>query len=97
MGDNADRFVLLDRDGVINEDRPESVRSESDFVFLTHVPEAIVCKILLSRQAPITISGSQGVVFFAQASVVSSGTTLMSTTRSCWVATMDYAAIHSVT
>ena len=97
MGDNADRFVLLDRDGVINEDRPESVRSESDFVFLPHVPEAIVFKFLLSRQAPITTSGSQGVVFFTQASVESSGTTLMSTTRSCWVATMDYAAIRSVT
>ena len=41
MGDNADRFVLLDRDGVINEDRPGSVRSESDFVFLPHAPEAI--------------------------------------------------------
>ncbi len=41
MGDNSDRLVLLDRDGVINEDRPESVRSESDFVFLPHVPEAI--------------------------------------------------------
>jgi hypothetical protein len=63
MGDNADRFVLLDRDGVINEDRPESVRSESDFVFLPHVPEAIVFKILLSRQAPITKAAVKGSSF----------------------------------
>jgi D-glycero-D-manno-heptose 1,7-bisphosphate phosphatase len=41
MTDNAYRFVLLDRDGVINEDRPGSVRSECDFVPLTHAPEAI--------------------------------------------------------
>ncbi|MFQ6005141.1 MAG: D-glycero-beta-D-manno-heptose 1,7-bisphosphate 7-phosphatase [Woeseia sp.] len=41
MGVNADRFILLDRDGVINEDRPGSVRSESDFVLLPHAPEAI--------------------------------------------------------
>jgi D-glycero-D-manno-heptose 1,7-bisphosphate phosphatase len=41
MTDNASRFILLDRDGVINEDRPGSVRSESDFVLLPHVSEAI--------------------------------------------------------
>lgn len=35
------RFVLLDRDGVINEDRPESVRSRNTFVVLPNVPEAI--------------------------------------------------------
>lgn len=41
MTDKAARFVLLDRDGVINEDRPGSVLSESDFVLLPEVPEAI--------------------------------------------------------
>jgi D-glycero-D-manno-heptose 1,7-bisphosphate phosphatase len=35
------RFVLLDRDGVINQDRPESVRSRNAFVVLPSVPEAI--------------------------------------------------------
>jgi len=41
MVDNAGRFVLLDRDGVINKDRPESVLSENEFVLLPHAPEAI--------------------------------------------------------
>ncbi len=41
MGGKTGRFVLLDRDGVINEDRPGSVLSESDFVLLPQVPEAI--------------------------------------------------------
>ena len=41
MADNAGRFVLLDRDGVINEDRPDSVVSRSEFVLLPHAPEAI--------------------------------------------------------
>jgi D-glycero-D-manno-heptose 1,7-bisphosphate phosphatase len=41
MAEKAGRFVLLDRDGVINEDRPRSVLSESDFVLLPQVAESI--------------------------------------------------------
>lgn len=41
MADKAGRFILLDRDGVLNEDLAESVRSESDFVLLPDVPEAV--------------------------------------------------------
>lgn len=41
MADKAAPFVLLDRDGVINEDLPGSVLAESDFVLLPEVPEAI--------------------------------------------------------
>lgn len=41
MGDKEDSFILLDRDGVINEDRPKSVVAESDFVLLPQVAEAI--------------------------------------------------------
>lgn len=35
------KFVLLDRDGVINEDRSESVLSRNDFVLLSGAAEAI--------------------------------------------------------
>jgi D-glycero-D-manno-heptose 1,7-bisphosphate phosphatase len=41
MAGDIPRAVLLDRDGVINEDRPRSVRSVHDFVLLPHVAEAI--------------------------------------------------------
>jgi D-glycero-D-manno-heptose 1,7-bisphosphate phosphatase len=41
MTDAFPRAVLLDRDGVINEDRPRSVRSVHEFVLLPDVAEAI--------------------------------------------------------
>ena len=35
------RLVLLDRDGVLNEDRPQSVRSPGDLVLLPRAAEAV--------------------------------------------------------
>ena len=41
MGENASHFVLLDRDGVINVDRPGSVLSREAFELLPGAAEAI--------------------------------------------------------
>jgi histidinol phosphatase-like enzyme len=41
MAENDNRFALLDRDGVINEDHPGSILSESHFVLLPRAPAAI--------------------------------------------------------
>lgn len=41
MGENASHFVLLDRDGVINVDRPGSVLSRQAFELLPGAAEAI--------------------------------------------------------
>jgi len=35
--------VFLDRDGVINVDSPDYIKSESEFHFITQSPEAIAC------------------------------------------------------
>jgi len=40
--DFATHYVLLDRDGVINENRPGSVLSTADFRLIENVPEAIL-------------------------------------------------------
>lgn len=54
------KLVLLDRDGVINEDRPNSVRSRDDFVLLPGVIPAI--KLLNEASIPIAIVTNQAVV-----------------------------------
>ena len=52
MTDEFPRAVLLDRDGVINEDRPRSVRSVQEFALLPDVAEAIAS---LTRQGYLVI------------------------------------------
>jgi len=52
MTDEFPRAVLLDRDGVINEDRPRSIRSVHEFALLPDVAEAIAS---LTRQGYLVI------------------------------------------
>lgn len=54
------KIILLDRDGVINEDRPDSVKSPEEFILLPKVLEAI--KILNKASVPIAIVTNQAVV-----------------------------------
>lgn len=54
------KLLLLDRDGVINIDRENSVRSQDDFVLLPDVVSAI--KLLNKAQVPIAIVTNQAVV-----------------------------------
>lgn len=54
------KLILLDRDGVINEDRENSVRSQDDFVLLPGVVPAI--KLLNKACIPIAIVTNQAVV-----------------------------------
>lgn len=54
------KLILLDRDGVINEDRPDSVKSLIEFVLLPGVIPAI--KLLNKASIPIAIVTNQAVV-----------------------------------
>lgn len=54
------KLALLDRDGVINVDRPESVTSKEDFCLLPQVSEAI--KLLNQAGIPIAIVTNQACV-----------------------------------
>lgn len=54
------KLVLLDRDGVINVDRPDSVKSVEEFIFLPRVLEAI--KQLNNAAIPVAIVTNQAVV-----------------------------------
>lgn len=54
------KLVLLDRDGVINVDRPDSVKSVEEFIFLPRVSEAI--KQLNHAAIPVAIVTNQAVV-----------------------------------
>lgn len=54
------KLVLLDRDGVINEDREDSVKSPDEFVLLPGVLPAI--KLLNEASIPIAIVTNQAVV-----------------------------------
>ena len=54
------KLVLLDRDGVINVDRPDSVKSVQEFIFLPNVAEAI--KKLNDAKIPVVIITNQAVV-----------------------------------
>ncbi len=54
------KLVLLDRDGVINVDRPDSVKSRDEFVILPGVIPAI--KLLNEASIPIAIVTNQAVV-----------------------------------
>lgn len=54
------RLVLLDRDGVINEDREDSVKSPDEFIILPGVIPAI--KLLNRASIPIAIITNQAVV-----------------------------------
>ncbi|HUX79760.1 MAG TPA: HAD-IIIA family hydrolase [Alphaproteobacteria bacterium] len=54
------KIVLLDRDGVINVDRPDSVKSRDDFVLLPDVISAV--KLLNEASIPIAIVTNQAVV-----------------------------------
>jgi len=54
------KLVLLDRDGVINEDREDSVKSPEEFVLLPGVLPAI--KLLNNASIPIAIVTNQAVV-----------------------------------
>ena len=54
------KLVLLDRDGVINVDRPDSVKSKEEFVLL---PQAIPAIRLLNKASiPVAIVTNQAVV-----------------------------------
>jgi D-glycero-D-manno-heptose 1,7-bisphosphate phosphatase len=54
------KLVLLDRDGVVNIDRPKSVRSREEFMFLPGTIPAI--KLLNKASIPIAIVTNQAVV-----------------------------------
>lgn len=54
------KLVLLDRDGIINVDRPDSVKSVEEFIFLPRVAEAI--KQLNDANIPVAIVTNQAVV-----------------------------------
>ena len=54
------KLILLDRDGVINADRPNSVKSREEFVLLPGVIPAI--KLLNKAAIPIAIVTNQAVV-----------------------------------
>jgi D-glycero-D-manno-heptose 1,7-bisphosphate phosphatase len=54
------KLVLLDRDGVINEDRPDSVKSKEEFSLLPGVISAI--KLLNEASIPVAIVTNQAVV-----------------------------------
>ncbi|OJW54003.1 MAG: hypothetical protein BGO67_08030 [Alphaproteobacteria bacterium 41-28] len=54
------KLVLLDRDGVINVDRPDSVKSRDEFTLLPDVIPAI--KLLNEASIPIAIVTNQAVV-----------------------------------
>lgn len=54
------KLVLLDRDGVINEDSPHSVKSREEFVLLPGVLPAI--KLLNEASIPVVIVTNQAVV-----------------------------------
>lgn len=54
------KLVLLDRDGVINEDRPDSVKSRAEFHLLPNVASAI--RLLNEAAIPIAVITNQAVV-----------------------------------
>ena len=54
------KLVLLDRDGVINADRPDSVKSRDEFTLLPHVGRAI--RLLNEAALPVAIVTNQSVV-----------------------------------
>lgn len=54
------KLVLLDRDGVINVDRPDSVKSRSEFCLIPGAAAAI--KLLNEASIPIAIVTNQAVV-----------------------------------
>lgn len=53
-------LVILDRDGVINVDRAESVRSPHEFLLLPGVADAIA--LLNAEKVPVVIATNQAVV-----------------------------------
>lgn len=61
------KLILLDRDGVINEDRPDSVKSPEEFVLLPGVVAAI--QLLNKASIPIAIVTNQAVVGRGQLSL----------------------------
>lgn len=54
------KLVLLDRDGVVNVDRPDSVKSRSEFTLLPGVIPAI--RLLNEASIPIAIVTNQAIV-----------------------------------
>lgn len=54
------KLILLDRDGVINEDREDSVKSREEFILLPGVIPAL--KLLNQASIPIAIVTNQAVV-----------------------------------
>jgi D-glycero-D-manno-heptose 1,7-bisphosphate phosphatase len=54
------KLVLLDRDGVINEDRPDSVKSIEEFHLLPNVAKAI--RLLNQAAIPVVVATNQAVV-----------------------------------
>lgn len=54
------KLVLLDRDGVINEDSPCSIKSREEFILLPNVLPAI--KLLNEASIPVAIVTNQAVV-----------------------------------
>lgn len=54
------KLVLLDRDGVVNVDRPDSVKSRDEFILLPRVVAAI--RLLNDASIPVAIVTNQAVV-----------------------------------
>lgn len=54
------KLALLDRDGVINHDRPDSVRSREEFSLLPRAADAI--RLLNKAEIPVVIVTNQAVV-----------------------------------
>ena len=59
-GEMAKRFVFLDRDGVINKDSPDYVKSWSEFEFLPGSKDAI--KLLTEKNYQVVIITNQSII-----------------------------------
>ena len=56
----AKRYVFLDRDGVINKDSPDYVKSWSEFEFLPRSTAAI--RLLTENNYPVVIITNQSII-----------------------------------
>ncbi len=59
-GEIAKRYVFLDRDGVINKDSPNYVKSWSEFEFLPGSLDAI--RLLTVNNYPVMIITNQSII-----------------------------------
>lgn len=57
---SSPRLIILDRDGVINKDRPQGCRSSEDFIMLPRVVDAL--GLINEYDIPVTIATNQALV-----------------------------------